>query len=331
MRRSRSGSVRLPRRARTGHSEMRPATARRSDPTAAGTRPWERTRIFAWQSHSTCRSSRRTIRPARRAGGPRRARRSKLYSRPAITSTASRSIPLTTAASTFSRKANVLQLDRITLREIRLRLREPFRISSGVMDERRILLLELHDAGGTSEWAECVAGETPNYSPETIDTAWFAIREWLAPRLLGKSVGGPEAVHEILERNISGHNMAKAALEMGSYGVIARKREMSLSNLIGGQRDRVATGISIGIQKDPDALVERAKRALADGYRKIKLKIQPGADVEYVSAVRKALPESTDLMADANSAYRLEDADHLEKLDEFRLIMIEQPLNRDDL
>ena len=137
------------------------------------------------------------------------------------------------------------------------------------MDERRILLLELHDAGGTSEWAECVAGETPNYSPETIDTAWFAIREWLAPRLLGKSVGAPEAVHEILERNISGHNMAKAALEMGSYGVIAKQSDVSLSNLIGGQRDRVATGISIGIQKDPDALVERAKRALADGYRKI--------------------------------------------------------------
>jgi len=225
----------------------------------------------------------------------------------------------------------VLQLDRITLREIRLRLREPFRISSGVMDERRILLLELHDAGGVSEWAECVAGETPNYSPETIDTAWFAIREWLAPRLLGKSVGEPESVHEILERNISGHNMAKAALEMGSYGLIARKRETSLSSLIGGQRERVATGISIGIQKDPEALVERAKRALADGYRKIKLKIQPGADVEYVGAVRKALPENTDLMADANSAYRLEDADHLVKLDAFGLIMIEQPLNRDDL
>ena len=225
----------------------------------------------------------------------------------------------------------MLQLDRITLREIRLRLREPFRISSGVMDERRILLLELHDAGGVSEWAECVAGETPNYSPETIDTAWFAIREWLAPRLLGKSVGAPESVHEILERNISGHNMAKAGLEMGSYGLIARKRETSLSSLIGGQRERVATGISIGIQKDPEALVERAKRALADGYRKIKLKIQPGADVEYVGAVRKALPENTDLMADANSAYRLEDADHLVKLDAFGLIMIEQPLNRDDL
>ncbi|HEY8175256.1 MAG TPA: o-succinylbenzoate synthase [Gemmatimonadaceae bacterium] len=225
----------------------------------------------------------------------------------------------------------MLHLDRIMLREIRLRLREPFRISSGVMDERRILLLELHDKSGVTEWAECVAGETPNYSPETIDTAWLAIREWLAPRLLGKPIGSPEAVHEILERNVSGHNMAKAALEMGCYGVTARSRGVSLSTLIGGQRDRVATGISLGIQKDPEALVERAKRALADGYRKIKLKIQPGADVEYVRAVRKALPESTDLMADANSAYRIDDAEHLLELDEFRLIMIEQPLHRDDL
>jgi o-succinylbenzoate synthase len=240
-------------------------------------------------------------------------------------------MPNRTAASTSSPRDNVLHLDRITLREIRLRLREPFRISSGVMDERRILLLELHDNSGASEWAECVAGETPNYSPETTDTAWLAIREWLAPRVLGKSIGSPEAVHDILERNISGHNMAKAALEMGCYGVTARMRGVSLAALIGGQRDRVATGISIGIQKDPEALVERARRALADGYRKIKLKIQPGADVEYVRAVRAALPESTDLMADANSAYRLDDADHLLELDAFRLIMIEQPLHRDDL
>jgi O-succinylbenzoate synthase len=225
----------------------------------------------------------------------------------------------------------VLNLNRITLREIRLRLREPFRISSGVVEERRILLLELHDAAGATEWAECVAGELPNYSSETIDTAWLAIREWLAPRLLGKSVSAPEAVHEILERNVSGHNMAKAALEMGCWGVTARQRNESLSGVIGGQRDRVATGISIGIQRDPAALVERAKRAIADGYRKIKVKIQPGADVEFVRAAREALPAGTDLMADANSAYRLEDADHLSELDEFGLIMIEQPLHRDDL
>ena len=225
----------------------------------------------------------------------------------------------------------MINLNRISLREIRLRLREPFRISSGVVEERRILLLELHDASGVTEWAECVAGELPNYSPETLDTAWFAIREWLAPRLLGKSIGAPESVHAILDRNVSGHNMAKAALEMGCWGLAARQRNEPLTQTIGGTRDRVATGISIGIQKDPDSLVERARKAVADGYRKIKLKVQPTADVEFVRAVREALPPTTDLMADANSAYGLEDSDRLAQLDEFGLIMIEQPLNRDDL
>lgn len=225
----------------------------------------------------------------------------------------------------------MLSLDRIVLREIRLRLREPFRISSGVVHERRIMLLELHDRDGASEWAECVAGEAPNYSPETIDTAWHAIREWLAPRLLGVAAESAGDVHDLLERNVCGHNMAKAALEMGMHGLAAVRQGVSLSRLIGGERPRVATGISLGIQRDPAALVERARRAAADGYRKIKVKIQPGADVEFVRAVRDALPPDTDLMADANSAYRLEDADHLAQLDEVGLIMIEQPLGRDDL
>ena len=225
----------------------------------------------------------------------------------------------------------MIQVERIVLREIRLRLREPFRISSGIVDERRVLLLELHDASGVSEWAECVAGEQPNYSPETIDTAWHAIREWLAPRVLGKPVGAPEAVHDLLERNVSGHNMAKAAIEMGCHGLAARMRGVALSALLGGERTHVATGISLGIQRDADALVQRAKRALGDGYRKIKVKIQPGADVDYVRAVREALPDDTDLMADANSAYTLNDATHLATLDAFGLIMIEQPLHRDDL
>ena len=225
----------------------------------------------------------------------------------------------------------MIRLDRIVLREVRLKLKEPFRISSGIVHERRILLLEFFDASGASEWGECVAGEQPNYSPETVDTAWFAIREWLAPRLLGKPIDTPETVHGLLEHNVSGHNMAKAALEMGCHGLAARLQGVALSALIGGERSHVATGISIGIQRDPDALVQRASRALADGYRKIKLKIQPGADVEFVRAVRRALPGDTDLMADANSAYTLNDATHLAELDDFGLIMIEQPLHRDDL
>lgn len=224
-----------------------------------------------------------------------------------------------------------MNLDKIVLREIRLALKEPFRISSGVMSERRILLLELSDADGDAMWAECVAGEFPNYSYETIDTAWHAIREWLGPRLLGKSFESPELIHAVLEKNIAGHNMAKAALEMGSWALAAQRQSISLSELIGGTRTLVPTGISIGIQTNPDALVQRAQRAVADGYRKIKIKIQPGADVDYVRAVREALGKEVEIMADANSAYTSADMEHLQQLDEFKLIMLEQPLHRDDL
>lgn len=225
----------------------------------------------------------------------------------------------------------MIHIERIDLREIRLPLKEPFRISSGVCEERRITLLELTDSSGVVGWSECVAGELPNYSSETVETAWHAIREWLARRVIGRRIEGPEVVHDILARDICGHNMAKAALEMGCWDVAARLMQVSLSRLLGGTRDRVPTGISIGIQADPDALVQRARRALADGYRKIKVKIRPGADVEYVGAVRLALGPAVDLMADANSAYRLADAEHLKKLDDFDLIMIEQPLGQDDL
>ncbi|HXT15114.1 MAG TPA: o-succinylbenzoate synthase [Gemmatimonadaceae bacterium] len=225
----------------------------------------------------------------------------------------------------------MIQITSIILREIHLALKEPFRISSGVVAERRICLLELHDADGTIGWSECVAGEQPNYSAETIDTAWHAMREWLAPRLLSQSVEHPARVFALLDRNVRGHNMAKAALEMGCWDVAARQANVSLSRLLGGTRDRVATGISIGIQANPAALAERARAAFASGYRKIKVKIEPGADIEFVRAVRAALGDDVHMMADANSAYTLADADHLARLDEFNLIMLEQPLGRDDL
>ncbi len=223
------------------------------------------------------------------------------------------------------------RLDRIVLREIRLALREPFRISSGIMSERRIALLELFDADGASAWSECVAFQEPIYTSETIDTAWHAITQWLAPRLLGRRLQGPEEVHAILEKNIRGHNMAKAAVEMGCWGLAAERHERSLSSLLGGTRDRVPTGISLGIQANPAALVDRASAALAAGYRKIKVKIQPGQDVDYVAAVRAALGDKVDIMADANSAYTLDDAFQLAKLDGYGLIMLEQPLGDDDL
>jgi O-succinylbenzoate synthase len=223
------------------------------------------------------------------------------------------------------------RIDRIELREVRLGLREPFRISSGVQSARRIMLLHLFDASGADVWAECVAGEEPNYSDETIDTAWHALREWIAPRVLGRAFAHPAAVAGVLAPGIRGHNMAKAAVEMGSWGLAAVLDGVPLARLIGGTRDRVVTGISIGIQPTPEALVERAQAAVASGYRKVKLKIQPGADVEFVRAVRSALGPDISLMVDANSAYTLADAPVLQQLDEFELLMIEQPLGHDDL
>jgi O-succinylbenzoate synthase len=222
-------------------------------------------------------------------------------------------------------------IDRIALREIHLELKEPFRISSGVESTRRVLLLELHDRSGGTVWAECVAPAFPNYTSETIDTAWFAIREWFAPRLLGRCIDGPELVDDLLSRDIRGHHMAKAALEMGTWGLTAELEQRSLSSVLGGTRTQVPTGISLGIQAAPELLVERALAALAAGYRKVKLKIQPGQDVEYVRAVRLALGPEVEIMADANAAYTIDDAEHLAELDEFELLMLEQPLGADAL
>ncbi len=223
-----------------------------------------------------------------------------------------------------------IQICEVTLREIRLPLKERFVISSGWMEDRRILLLELSDPEGRTVWSECVAGTRPHYSPETIDTAWLALREWLIPRVLARPLE-PDAVATMLDDGVKGHRMAKAALEMGCWGLAAVVAGVSLARAIGGTRDRVATGISLGLQERPEALVERAAAAVAEGYRKVKLKIRPGADVEYVAAVREALGPDVSLAVDANAAYALADAEHLAELDRFHLIMIEQPLAAGDL
>jgi len=223
------------------------------------------------------------------------------------------------------------RLSRITLREISMALREPFEISSGLTNNRRILLLELEDADGATAWSECVAGEQPNYSPETIDTAWFAITEWIAPRILGIGIRHPEKIDGLLRRWIRGHPMARASVEMGIWALWAIRERKSLSHLLGGTRRTIATGISIGLQPTPQALVQKARHALAQGYRRVKIKIKPGADIEYIGAIRAALGAKAPLMADANGAYTLKDADHLADLDSFRLLMIEQPLAQDDL
>ena len=224
-----------------------------------------------------------------------------------------------------------MRLTGVELREIRLPLREPFRISSGEVTERRILLARVTDADGFIVWSECVAGEYPNYSPETIDTAWLALREWFAPRLLRSTIDGAAAADALLADDVRGHRMARATLEMALWALESQRAGVPLARALGGTRSHVDVGISIGIQASPAALVDRARAALDAGYRKIKLKIAPGADVEYVAAVRAALGGAAPLMVDANNAYNLADAATLARLDAFDLIMIEQPLDHEDI
>ena len=227
------------------------------------------------------------------------------------------------------------RLERVALREIRLPLKEPFRTSSGTVTQRRICLLELRDTDGLSTWAECVALEQPNYSSETIDTAWVALREFILPRAFEAPIDDPAAVHTALSRDVCGHNMAQAAVEMGCWALAALRDGVSLARrLAGGRagtRGAIVAGIALGIQATPADLAARAARARADGFRRIKIKIAPGMDVAYVAAVRAELGSDAALMADANSSYTPADAAHLKALDRFGLIMIEQPLGRDDL
>lgn len=224
-----------------------------------------------------------------------------------------------------------MNVERIIMREIALRLKEPFRISSGTTFERRILLLELTDGEGTVAWSECVAGEYPNYSSETIDTAWLMIREHAAPRVLGRDLEHPSDAWPLLERDFRGHNMAKAAVEMGVWELHARRNGIALSRLIGGKRSSIETGISIGIQSSPGALIEEVAARLAEGYHKIKVKVMPGSDVEFLTALRDTLGPDIPLMVDANSAYTPADIDRLTALDGLGLMMIEQPFGTDDL
>lgn len=224
-----------------------------------------------------------------------------------------------------------LDVKKIVLREIRMPLKEAFETSGGREEERRILLLQLFDADGRESWSECTALARPDYWPEAIEPAWQMLREWIAPLVLKQTFTSPQDVYAVLERSVRGHNMAKAAVEMGVWELAAQQQDMPLARLLGGTREKVATGVALGIQPDTATLVKKIREACESGYRRIKLKIKPGADVEAVAAVRETLGSGMPLSVDANCAYTLADAEHLRKMDDFNLTMIEQPLAWDDL
>ena len=214
------------------------------------------------------------------------------------------------------------------LREVHLRLRERFEISSGGWDERCILLLKMESEDGEA-WSECVAAEAPNYSYETPQTAWHILTDFVLPEVVGREFGGPEDILDPVSW-IRGHPMARASVEMGAWALQAVERGVSLTSLLGGERKAVPVGVSVGLQGSDQELLEKVEAHLDAGYRKIKLKIKPGRDVEMVGVVRSRFPDAP-LMADANSSYTLDDIPRLRELDAMGLMMVEQPLGSEDL
>jgi o-succinylbenzoate synthase len=190
------------------------------------------------------------------------------------------------------------------------------------------LLVEVM-ADGISGWGEITALESPSYNSETTDTAWHIVCDFLAPRVIGGSFSTAAEAASVLA-GIRGHSMAKAGIENALWDIEAQQKRIPLWQLLGGTRQEIACGVSLGIRADPASLVEKVEQELGCGYQRIKLKIKPGKDLDYISAVRKQFPKIL-LSADANSAYSLEDIDHLRQLDQFDLLMIEQPLGWDDI
>jgi o-succinylbenzoate synthase len=221
-----------------------------------------------------------------------------------------------------------MKVEAITLREIQMPLVHFFETSFGRLYHRRILLVTVH-CEGVNGWAECVAGEDPFYSSEWIDSAWPTITQYLAPALLGREIPSARDCPGIYGK-VRAHRMAKAALENALWDAEAIQKQQPLWKLLGGTRKQIACGVSIGIQDSVDQLVEKVQVELSAGYRRIKLKVKPGWDVNVLEKIRSRWPEIL-LSCDANSAYTLDQTEHLRSFDQFNLLMIEQPLWDDDI
>jgi o-succinylbenzoate synthase len=221
-----------------------------------------------------------------------------------------------------------MRIDKVELRHIKMELVSPFVTSMGVeLDEEHIIVRV--DGEGVTGWGESVAEGTPYYSYETVPTAWHILRDFLIPSILGKDLAGiPESI--ALYERVRGHMMAKAGLEAALWDAFAKSKKISLSKMLGGTRSKVDVGVSIGIQDSEKILIKKVEGYLAEGYKRIKIKIAPGNDLKFVAALRNEFPELL-LQVDANSAYTLEDINLFKKMDEFGLQLIEQPLGYEDI
>ncbi len=221
-----------------------------------------------------------------------------------------------------------MRIERIELRKINLPYVAPFETSGWRETGSYAIVIRL-DAAGIVAWGESPVGGSPFYNEENTKTAWDIQQDFLAPMLLQADLQGPEDVTKVFAK-VRGNRMAKAGLEFAVWDLFGKRDGKSLASMLGGTRDRVEVGVSVGIQKDIDTLLKVVGAYLDDGYRRIKLKIKPGWDIEPTRAVRNAWPDLK-LQVDANSIYHLADADHLAELDAFGLLLVEQPLEHDDI
>jgi O-succinylbenzoate synthase len=221
-----------------------------------------------------------------------------------------------------------MRISEIILRELPMKLVAPFQTSVELTHARRVVLVEAQ-VDGVSGWGECTAGEVPSYSPETTETAWHILRDHLWRLVRGKEIVSATDVRSMLEP-VRGHNMAKASLEAAVWDAQAKLEGVPLAKLLGGVRQEVSSGVSIGVKATLEELVTAVRVELEAGYQRIKIKIKPGKDLEQVKTLRREFP-SIRLMVDANSAYNISDLPLLKKLDAYHLMMIEQPLGWDDL
>jgi O-succinylbenzoate synthase len=228
---------------------------------------------------------------------------------------------------------NKLALERLEIREIELALKAPFETSFGRITRRRILLTRVYDRDGECGYGECGALAEPFYNHESIDTAWLMLTQFIAPMLAAVNrkgeLGGAAEAHAAMEP-IRGNLMAKGSVEAAITDLEARRAELPLWRHLGGNRREISCGVSIGLKKSAEELADAIDRELASGYRRIKIKIKPGQDLELVRSIRARFP-GIPLMVDANSAYSLLDLDVLRRFDEYNLMMIEQPLAPGDL
>lgn len=217
----------------------------------------------------------------------------------------------------------------IELREIRLPLIHFFETSFGRTTKRRIILARVIDADGADGWGECTAGEGPFYSEEWTETAWATLKDFLAPMVVGREIGAAAGANDLMKK-VRGHRMAKAAIETACWDLESKRSGVPLWKHLGGTREEIPCGVSIGIQDSPGTLLEKIEKEINAGYQRIKIKIKPGWDIDVVRQVRERYPEIL-FSVDANSAYTLADAPLFKALDEFNLMMIEQPLAHDDM